>query len=328
MRPMLVTSGEPTGIGLDICLALANQPFPVVILADKDLLQQRAKMLKMNITLVDYVSHNRIQVEENTLTVLSIPCKGSVIPGKLNALHASYVIQMLSIACEKTLSGEFSALITAPVHKAILNDAGYSFTGHTEFLKQFCNATEVVMMLAGPTLKVALATTHLPLSQVSTAITSDLLLGIIRILNQALMERFGMTHPKIAVAGLNPHAGESGYLGDEEIKIISPSLKKLQQEGILVDGPFPADTMYSIENRAYYDVFLTMYHDQGLPVIKFVDFEEAVNVTLGLPIIRTSVDHGTAQSLAGTGKANPSSLVAAVQMAYQMAQQVNKHANH
>ncbi len=319
MKPLLVTSGEPAGVGPDICLALAYTLFPVVVMGDKILFQARAEQLGLDIIFRDYEVDQVILPRPGELVILSQETFGEIVPGQLNIKHASSVMRMLHEACERVLANEFSALVTGPVHKSVLNEAGFVFSGHTEFLKEQCGVPDVVMLLASPAMKVALVTTHLPLRCVPEAITSTRLSTAISILYHALQCDFGLKQPKIAVAGLNPHAGESGYLGREEIDVFSPVLTSFQQKGMVVTGPFPADTLFSSEHCALYDVFLTMYHDQGLPVIKYADFERAVNVTLGLPIVRTSVDHGTALSLAGTGKANPSSLIEAVQLAYQIA---------
>lgn len=324
MKPLLVTSGEPAGVGLDICLALAHCNVPVVILADKVALADRAKRLGVSVSLNDYTGEGRDAPMPGELMVLSLSCPERVVPGYLDIRNAPYVMNMLETAVHRCLNGEFSGIITAPVHKAVLNDAGFIFTGHTEFFRDQCNVDDVVMMLASPLMKVALATTHIPLSKVPQAITRAHLLKVIRILYTSLRLDFALAEPKICVAGLNPHAGESGYLGLEEIQEITPALMQLHQEGIATIGPLPADTLFSQGNRMTCDVYLAMYHDQGLPVIKYADFEHAVNVTLGLPIIRTSVDHGTALELSGTGEANSSSLIAAVNMAYSMAKQREK----
>lgn len=319
MKPLLVTSGEPAGVGIDVCLSLAPLALPVVIVADKVLMAARARALGVSVKLTDYIRDEIKPPTPGELTVLSLSCSDAVIAGQLNPRNAAYVMEMLTTAVDGCITGEFSAVITAPVHKAVLNDAGFSFTGHTEFFRDHCGVEDVVMMLACSAMKVALVTTHIPLCKVSETITSSRLMKTIRILYTALQADFGVSHPKICVAGLNPHAGESGYLGLEEIEVITPTLRLLEQEGIVTIGPLPADTLFSQENRDEYDAFLTMYHDQGLPVVKYADFDHAVNVTLGLPIIRTSVDHGTALTLAGTGQANASSLIAAVKMAHSIA---------
>ena len=318
LKPLLVSSGEPAGIGPDLCLALAVYDFPLVVLGDKAVLAARAMELGQSIVFDEYQDGVLPLSQPNHLTVLSIPCAAPVVAGVLNPLNAPYVIDMLSIAADRCLSGEFSALVTAPVHKAILNQAGYNFTGHTEFLADRCHVATVVMMLACSAMNVALVTTHLPLRMVADAITFPLLINVISILHTALQQDFGIKHPKIYVAGLNPHAGEAGYLGREEIEIITPAILQLQKNGMDVQGPFSADTLFTAGNAKACDAFVAMYHDQGLPVLKYAGFGTAVNVTLGLPIIRTSVDHGTALDLAGKGLAESSSLIAAVEMAYAM----------
>lgn len=318
-KPILVSSGEPAGIGPDLCLSLARCPIPVVVLGDKQILAERAKRLGLTIRLVDYESGQAIVCDEHTLNVISLPCPQAVVPGVLNVLNASYVIEMLTMAAERCLRGEFSALVTAPVHKSIINQAGYSFTGHTEFFADYCQANSVVMMLACDAMKVALVTTHLPLKEVAESINQEGLKAVIREVHHSLQTYFGISAPKLYVAGLNPHAGESGVLGREEIEIISPSLADLKQEGIDVQGPFSADTMFVMQKKNPCDAFVAMYHDQGLPVLKYCGFGDAVNITLGLPIIRTSVDHGTALELAGSGKSTSSSLFAAVETAALMA---------
>ena len=319
MKPLLVSSGEPAGIGPDLCLTLAGSDYPCVVLGDLTVLQERAKQLGLSINFESYQQGIEPTRALNHLTVLSIPTAVPVISGVLNPLNASYVINMLTLAVERCLLGEFSALVTAPVHKAIINQAGIAFTGHTEFLAQFCQVNTVVMMLACSAMKVALVTTHLPLRDVPDAITSTLLIDVITQLDKSLRLDFQVQSPKIRVAGLNPHAGEGGYLGREEIDVIEPALTTLKKIGIDVEGPFPADTMFTPSNALTCDAFVAMYHDQGLSVLKYAGFGEAVNVTLGLPIIRTSVDHGTALELAGTGLAHSGSLSAACEMAATMA---------
>ena len=318
MKPLLVSSGEPAGIGPDICLSLAGLDFPVVVFGNKTMMEARAKQLGKLIIFEDYQEGVIPGKAPNQLTILDIPSITPVVAGKLDPLNAPYVIHMLTEAADRCLAGEFSGLVTAPVHKANINQAGIAFTGHTEFLARHCKTDTVVMMLVCPAMKVALVTTHLPLRDVADFITKPLLTDIITILDKALREDFAIIHPAIYVAGLNPHAGESGYLGREEIEIITPTLSVLQKKGINVQGPFPADTLFTRHNSTLCDVFLAMYHDQGLPVLKYADFGHSVNVTLGLPIIRTSVDHGTALELAGTGLAESTSLLAAVNTAIHM----------
>ncbi len=316
MKPLLITSGEPAGVGPDICLALAKSEIPVVVMGHLPLFQARAKRLGLDVRCRLYHPDEPVSVTSGELTILSHPLQGEVVAGELNPLHSTYVMQMLSDGCQRVLANEFSALVTAPVHKGVLNQAGFMFSGHTEFLKQQCQAPDVVMLLASPMMKVALVTTHLPLREVPDAITKVRLEKVISLLDESLHRDFGIRRPKIVVAGLNPHAGEQGYLGREELDVIYPVIQSFQQKGLDVIGPLPADTVFAAEPMA--SVFLTMYHDQGLPVIKYADFEHAVNVTLGLPIVRTSVDHGTALTLAGTKKANPSSLLAAVKLAHEI----------
>ncbi len=325
-RPLLISSGEPAGIGPDLCLALAGSAVPLVVLCDKVALAARAQQLGLNVVLEDYRKGVPPSQIPNHLTVLSIPQVVDTIPGQLNALNAQYVIEMLTLSVERCLNGEFSGLVTAPVHKAVINEGGYSFTGHTEFLKESCRTKTVVMMLACNVMKVALVTTHLPLNDVSETITESLIINVISELHASLKHDFGISNPLIHVAGLNPHAGESGYLGREEIEIISPALAILKKQGIQVQGPYPADTMF-ISRQA--DAFVAMYHDQGLPVLKYAGFGHSVNVTLGLPIVRTSVDHGTALDLAGKGFADSNSLKAAVEMAASMvSHRENSHDAH
>lgn len=318
MKPLLVSSGEPSGIGPDICLALASLNLPIVVLGDKVMLAERAKMLKLDIELCDYNSALPLVKRRGQLQILSLPTAVPVIAGQINPQNGKYVIDMLQLALDRCLQNEFSGLVTAPVHKAVINHANILFTGHTEFLAEYCDVEIVVMMLACETMKVALVTTHLPLQAVPQAVTIDLIVKIIRTLQRALQQDFGLPNPRIYVAGLNPHAGEGGYLGREEIEVIIPALSLLRAEKIEVKGPFPADTMFTPRNQKDCDVFVAMYHDQGLPVLKYVGFGQAINITLGLPIIRTSVDHGTALQLAGTGQAESSSLIAAINMAVKM----------
>jgi 4-hydroxythreonine-4-phosphate dehydrogenase len=302
-----VTSGEPAGVGPEICLALAERSFParIVVLGDRDLIAGRARQL------------GRSSVG---LEVRHIPLKKSALAGRLDPANAPYVLELLDAALAGCQSGEFAAMVTAPVHKGIINDAGIPFTGHTEYLAEKTNTPRVVMMLAGAGLRVALATTHLPLKDVSAAITPVELETTLRILHTDLREKFGFATPRILVAGLNPHAGEGGHMGHEEIEVITPVLEKLRAEGMNLIGPLPADTMFTKNVLAGSHAQLAMYHDQGLVVLKYAAFDEGINVTLGLPIIRTSVDHGTALDLAGTGQASPTSLFAAVDAAIDMAQ--------
>lgn len=319
MKPVLVSSGEPAGIGPDICLTLANSNLPVVVMGDWEMLAERAELLKLRIDFCEYQPDSPYKYRPNLLTVYPISCIHPVIAGKLDSKNSAYVLNMLTTAVEACLLGEFSALVTAPVNKAIINQAGISFTGHTEFLAEYCKTETVVMMLACETMKLALITTHLPLIAVPTAITTSLIINVITQLDKTLKTDFGITTPTIFVTGLNPHAGEGGYLGREEIDTIIPALEKLREQGINAIGPLPADTIFIPENVKQADVFVAMYHDQGLPVLKYAGFGHAVNITLGLPVIRTSVDHGTALDLAGTGQAEANSLLAAVTTAISIA---------
>lgn len=320
-RPFLaVTAGEPAGIGADLCLQLSQNAsaYSFVVLCDKQLLQQRAQQLNLSVQLHDYDAHNISPLPVGHLRVLHIPLGQPAEAGKLNPANSPYVLALLSRAVQGCQSGEFAAMVTAPVHKGVINDAGIAFTGHTEFLAELTHTPLVVMMLAGGGMRVALLTTHLPLRDVADAITAELLEKILTILQRDLQSRFGIAHPRILVAGLNPHAGESGYLGREEIDIIIPVLNKLRALGMNVSEPLPADTLFTPHNLAQCDAVLAMYHDQGLPVLKHASFGSGVNITLGLPIIRTSVDHGTALDLAGRGGAEVGSLIEAMQVAVQM----------
>lgn len=319
MKPLLVSSGEPAGIGPDLCVALAEYNLPIVVLGDLDVLRARAGELKKEVDFLEYTVGQVINPKVGQLSVLSIPCKETVQTGQLNVKNAAYVIELLTQAAILCKHGNFAGLVTAPVHKGIINEAGISFTGHTEFLEQFYQATKVVMMLACQEMRVALVTTHLPLRDVPDYITQELIIDVILQLNQSLKDDFGISKPIIKVAGLNPHAGESGYLGREEIDTIIPALTHLKNKGIQVQGPMPADTLFIPVHLKDCDAFVAMYHDQGLPVIKYAGFNEAVNITLGLPIIRTSVDHGTALELAGTGNADINSMLAAIKVAQTMA---------
>ena len=317
---LAVTTGEPAGIGPDLCLQLAQQPlpYPFVVLADKQLLQQRAALIGIAVQLHDYDPDDISPLPIGHLRVLHIPLVQPVVTGQLNPANSGHVLALLDRAVEGCQSGEFAAMVTTPVHKGVINDAGIPFTGHTEYLAEKTHTPVVVMMLAGGGMRVALATIHLPLREVPDAITGELLENILTILQRDLQTRFGIANPRILVAGLNPHAGEGGYLGREEIDTIIPALNKLRGRGMNVSEPLPADTLFAPHRLANCDAVLAMYHDQGLPVLKHASFGAGVNITLGLPIIRTSVDHGTALDLAGTGKAEVGSLLEAMQMATQM----------
>lgn len=327
MKPLLISSGEPAGIGPDLCLALAGYDVPIVILGDPDVLQARAKELNQTLYINEYKSGDFIKAKPGCITVLSVPCPATVFSGQLNPKNATYVMELLTLGATLCSKGEFSALVTAPVHKANINAAGIPFTGHTEFLAQFFRVDDVVMMLTSSQMRVALVTTHLPLRKVADAITSSLIIKVISQLHYSLVNDFGILNPQIKVAGLNPHAGESGYLGNEEIEVITPALIQLKKQNISVYGPLSADTMFISDTLNQCDAYVVMYHDQGLPVLKYVGFNQAVNVTLGLPIIRTSVDHGTALELAGKNKADSGSMKAAVSMAMNMSLTRIKNAN-
>lgn len=316
-----ITPGEPAGIGPDIVIQYAQQQrrFPWVVIADKSLLQERAQQLKLPLYLHDFVLGQQVKpLPQQHMyvwhTSLAVACQ----PGVLNPANAPYVLQCLRQAVHACQQFQFHALVTGPVHKAVINDAGSAFSGHTEFLAELTACDTVVMMLATPGLRVALATTHLPLSQVSTQITAARLDAVLTILHDDLQSRFGLAQPRISVCGLNPHAGEAGHLGREEIEVIIPVLQRLRQRGYDLRGPLPADTAFIPTIMQQTDAYLAMYHDQGLPVLKYVGFGNAVNITLGLPFIRTSVDHGTALDLAGTGQADSASLAYAIEVAQQM----------
>ncbi|MDI9220448.1 4-hydroxythreonine-4-phosphate dehydrogenase PdxA [Pantoea sp. EA-12] len=324
---VVITPGEPAGIGPDLTVQLAQLDWPVelVVCADGNLLRQRASQLGLPLMLRDYQPGVAAQPQQaGTLTVLQIDTAQPVTPGELTVANGHYVLETLARACDGCLNGEFAALITGPVHKGVINDAGIPFTGHTEFFADRAGGDRVVMMLATEELRVALATTHLPLKDVSDAITRDSLHEVITILHQDLQQKFGLAQPHIFVCGLNPHAGESGHMGREEIDTIIPALDELRQQGIQLTGPLPADTLFQPKYLQHADAVLAMYHDQGLPVLKFQGFGRAVNITLGLPFIRTSVDHGTALELAGQGKAEPGSFITALNLAITMIKSSNE----
>lgn len=317
-----LTSGEPAGIGPELCLAIARRELPceLVCLADQSLLAERAQRLGWSIELRPYSAQaSRQPHQPGTLLVEHHPLKATSTPGRLDKTNSRYVLNLLDRASDGATSKEFSAIVTAPLHKGVIIDSGVPFTGHTEYFAERTRSPLPVMMLASQALRVALATTHLPLKDVSAAITIESLCQVVTILDHDLKKWWGIDQPRIAVCGLNPHAGESGHLGDEEIRVISPAIARLSQQGIRVSGPLPADTAFVPRILADYDAVLAMYHDQGLPVIKHAGFDTAVNITLGLPILRTSVDHGTALDLAGTGRADPSSLGAAIALAIELA---------
>jgi 4-hydroxythreonine-4-phosphate dehydrogenase len=317
-----VTSGEPAGIGPELCLRLTERSFEarLVVLADRPLLQQRADALSWQGVLRDWEPDSpATPAKPGTLDVLHIPLATESFAGRLDPANARYVLELLDRALTGCKQREFAAMVTAPVHKGAINAAGVHFTGHTEYLAEKTATARVVMMLAGGDLRVALVTTHLPLKDVAAAVTPAALEETLRILHADLGRKFGFAAPRILVAGLNPHAGEGGYLGREEIEIITPVLYRLRAEGMQLIGPLPADTMFTPPMLAQGDCVLAMYHDQGLTALKYATFGNGINVTLGLPIIRTSVDHGTALELAGSGRADPGSLFVAVEQAIEMA---------
>jgi 4-hydroxythreonine-4-phosphate dehydrogenase len=319
MAPRLaITSGEPAGIGPDLCLQLrAPESAELVVLGDRQLFEQRARQLEMSP--FDWPDYDAGNHRPGQISLQHIPLEEACEAGQLTVSNADYVLELIRQATMGCLNKEFAAMVTAPIHKGIINDAGAHFTGHTEYLADLCNIdTPPVMMLATEGLRVALATTHLPLAEVSQNITRESLTTVLRILDKELRSHFGITTPNILVCGLNPHAGEDGHLGREEIDVIEPTLEALRDEGMHLKGPLPADTLFTPRYLEQADAVLAMYHDQGLPVLKHMGFGRAVNITLGLPIIRTSVDHGTALDLAGTGRADAGSMTLAINTALDM----------
>lgn len=317
-KPLIITSGEPAGIGPDLLIQLAACPaaYPWVALGDPQLMRERAQQLGKSIEVIGWEPGDALPAPApGRLPLwskpLAVPCK----PGVLNRHNVPYVLTLLDAAVRGCQQGEFAALVTGPVHKGIINQAGISFRGQTEYLADATHTADVVMMLIGGDLRVALATTHLPLAAVSAAITAEHLYKSLIIVDHALRQQFAIAHPRIYVCGLNPHAGEDGHLGREEIDIIIPTLARLRQEGLTLIGPLPADTLFTPKHLSQADAVYSMYHDQGLPVLKHRYFGQAVNMTLGLPFIRVSVDHGTALDLAGTGQACLNSLLAALHLA-------------
>lgn len=315
---IILTAGEPSGIGPDIIVKVAQRSFnaELSVIADPDLLMERAGLLGLTLQLDVFNPATQAQRHQpKRINILSAATKCRVKPGTPNTANAAYVLDTITVATEACLRKDFDAMVTAPVNKAVINDGGYPFSGHTEFIAELCDHAVPVMMLMNQYLRVALVTTHLPLSKVSDAITADRLEQVITIVNKELHSRMGIDKPGILVCGLNPHAGENGHLGNEERDIIIPVLVKLHAAGLAVSGPVPADTAFTRDALQGIDAVIAMYHDQGLPVLKSHGFGETVNITLGLPIIRTSVDHGTALTLAGTGKASAGSLQAAIECA-------------
>lgn len=318
MTPRIaISAGDPAGIGPDIVLALAEQDWPaqLVVIADKEMLAARASLLGLSLQLDDYDPEARLPTMAGRLEVMHQPLAVPVTPGQPDPANGAAVLTALERATKGCETGEFAAMVTAPVSKAVITDSGTPFSGHTEYLAELTGAEHVVMLLAAADLRVALATTHLPLAEVPAAITADSLERTLRTLHNDLRAKFGFDNPRISVLGLNPHAGESGKLGREEIEIITPVVEQLRDDGLALRGPLPADTAFSPTLRESTDAYLAMYHDQGLPVLKAFGFGGAVNITLGLPIIRTSVDHGTAFDLAGTGRAESGSIKAALEQA-------------
>lgn len=308
---LAITAGEPAGIGLDVILMSIPELQDCIVITDQHALAERATQLGIPLTITEDAPNGKDQ-----LRVQHIPAKSEVVCGQLDRANATHVLNCLKQALQGTLAGTYAAMVTAPVHKGIINDAGIAFTGHTEFFADNTQS-DVVMLLVADQLRVALATTHLPLSAVPKAITFDLLIDKISILASDLKIKFGIAQPHIKVCGLNPHAGEQGHLGNEDLQIITPAIEALNQKGLHISGPYPADTVFTPHHLQDADAVFAMYHDQGLPVLKHVGFGHAVNTTLGLPCIRTSVDHGTALDLAGTGNCDAGSFLAAVQLARQ-----------
>ncbi|MFK7830540.1 MAG: 4-hydroxythreonine-4-phosphate dehydrogenase PdxA [Congregibacter sp.] len=319
---LAISAGEPAGIGPDTVLvnAQADWPAELVVIADRDMLESRARLLNLKVRLRDYDPASPRASVSGSISLIHEPL---AVPSQVaipDTRNAAGVLRALRRGADGCQSGEFDALVTAPINKAVINDSGTAFSGHTEFLAELTGAKHVVMLLTAKALRVALATTHLPLSQVPSAITTESLLGTLRIIHRDLVDRFAISAPRISVLGLNPHAGEGGHLGHEDAEVVAPAIEAAQAEGIRASGPWPADTAFNRKLLKETDAYLAMYHDQGLPVLKYASFGAAVNVTLGLPIIRCSVDHGTAFDVAGTGKADSSSLAEAIGTALEMCQ--------
>ena len=319
---LAITPGEPAGIGPDLIIQLAQLTWQaqLVVFADRHMLLARAEQLQLPLTLIDYSEDNSALLTEGQLYLVHIPVKTTVIAGKLDPDNGHYVIETLRLASQANIKGMFDAVVTGPVHKGIINQSGVSFSGHTEFFAMQSNTSDVVMLLTTSGLRVALATTHIPLAYVGKAITADRLTKVITILNRDLIHKFGIVKPRIYICGLNPHAGEDGHIGKEELLIITPTITALKAAGMDLIGPLPADTIFQPKYLADADAVLAMYHDQGLPVLKYKGFGASVNITLGLPFIRTSVDHGTALELAGTGQIERGSFKMAVEQAIALAQ--------
>jgi 4-hydroxythreonine-4-phosphate dehydrogenase len=322
IKRIAITPGEPAGIGPDLTIEIAQRDWPVelVVVACPELMLARAEQIGLPLTLTEY-DENRPAVPQKagSLTICPIATTEPPVAGKLNPNNGMYVVETLRIASEKNISGEFDAIVTGPVHKGLINKAGIAFSGHTEYFASQANCSDVVMMLATEGLRVALVTTHIPLAYVSKAITHERLQKVARILNQDLKEKFGIEKPRIYACGINPHAGEDGHLGREEIEVMNPALEELRAEGMDIIGPLPADTIFQEKYLNDADAILSMFHDQGLPVLKYKGFGSSVNITLGLPFIRTSVDHGTALDLAGTSQADTGSFIEALKTAIDLA---------
>ena len=316
-RPIVITTGEPAGIGPELIIQLLQTPrtVPLVVAGDVGLLLQRAAAIGLELTAID----GGVAGPGATARIEQVTLRTTSVPGRLDPANVEYVIETLQRATDGCLAGNYVAMVTGPVQKSVIREAGHDFMGHTEFLAERSGVETPVMMLVNDSLRVALVTIHLPIVEVPMALTADLLERVLRVIDHDLKVRFGIVRPVIGVCGLNPHAGESGHLGDEEITIIQPVLAKLQAAGLMLKGPLPADTAFTQPRIAEFDVIVAMYHDQGLPVIKQSGFGEATNITLGLPFIRTSVDHGTALELAGTGRAKADSLVMALEVAEALA---------
>ncbi len=321
IQKIAVTPGEPAGIGPDLILQLAQQRWPVqlVVFADTQMLNERAQQLGLAIQLTPFHDDLQRLPQPGELFIRQVDIEANVVPGQLDPANGRYVVETLRQACHANMHEGFDAVVTGPVHKGIINEAGVSFSGHTEYFASQSNTLDVVMLLSTEGLNVALATTHIPLEYVSKAITAERLNRVIRIIDNDLKQKFGLAEPHIFVCGLNPHAGEDGHIGREEIETLIPALEALRGEGIKLTGPLPADTIFQPKYLEDADVVLAMYHDQGLPVLKFKGFGAAVNITLGLPFIRTSVDHGTAVDLAGTGQADTGSFQKALEKAIELA---------
>ena len=324
---LAITAGEPAGVGAELLIKLAATSIPadLVAITDRALLQRAAVRCGSAIELLDDDGLAQTERRPGTLRVRHVPLATEETPGRPDPKNAAHVLATLAEAADGCMAGRYAAVVTAPLQKSSINDAGISFSGHTEFFAERAQV-DVVMMLASPDLRVALATTHLPLAAVSAAITRESLTRALRIVHAELRSKFGVDRPRIAVLGINPHAGESGHLGHEEIDVMVPTLEALRNEGMILLGPVPADTAFVPAQRVRYDAVLAMYHDQALPVLKSEAFDRTVNLTLGLPFIRTSVDHGTALDLAGTGRADPASLIAAAHMAMDLIERRSSNA--